>query len=137
MALYALTEKGKVVECPYNCSKNHEHYQGTFENALKYFGVDEVKGWGKLMNIIVYHQTSGMTVPKLTNELLDILVKAQKERKYWSNPEEREQMALDAIANAERIGLISDERLLDMLRNSERDAAKSRIWAYEKWMSSR
>lgn len=136
MPIYSLTNKGNVVQCKWNCQSNHEHYQGTFEGALKYFGIYDVKSWGNLINIVVYHQTSDKTVPKLSNELFDILVRAQSNHKYWAVPLERESNALKIIEEAEKAGLIYDENLIKILESSDRKASQSRVWAYRKWMKS-
>ena len=136
MAVYSLTNKGNVVKCKWNCSANHEHYQGTFDGALKYFGVSEVKSWGNLMNIVIYHQTSDRTFPKLSNELFDILVHAQSDHKYWAAALEREENALKVLDEAEKAGLIYDSKLLPMLESSERKASRDRAWACRRWMKS-
>ena len=138
MPFYHLTTKGNVVKCKSPCTLKHEHYLGSYEAAIKYFGVDEEEpqGWGKLENIVLYHQTSGFTVPKLTNELFDILVQAQSEHKYWAAPNKREERAMEVIEKSRKAGFIMDELILKTLRNSDRKASKDRIYAYEKWMKS-
>ena len=136
MALYSLTKNGNVIKCPYNCTKNHEHYQGTFDGALEFFGVKEVKNYGRLIDIIMYHQTSNRTAPKLSNELFYILVRAQGEHKYWAPKHEREKNAFEALELAERAGFIYDDKLVPILKESKRKAANDRVWAWEKWLES-
>lgn len=138
MALYHLTNKGNVVQCKIGCDLKHEHYLGTYSLALKYFGIEDngVKSYGKLINVIFYHQTDNRTFPKLSNELFDILIKAQSEHKYWSPEKDRQKNAFDALKQAEKEGLLYDEKLLKVLKSSDRKASQDRVWAYEKWMKS-
>ena len=138
MSLYGVTEKGNVVQCPYNCNKRHQHYQGTYERALKFFGLseEEPQPWGKLINVIMYHQTSDRTFPKLSNELFDILMLAQAEHKYWAPEAKREALAMEAIEEARRAGWIFDEELLERLKKSDRKASQDRVYEYERWMRS-
>ncbi len=136
MPIFSLTSKGNVVQCGSNCQCKHEHFVGSYEGALKYFGVSDPQSWGKLMNVILYHQTSDRTFPKLSNELYDILVKAQAEHKYYAPQEQRSQNALDTIEEAEKHGLIYDERLLKILERSDRQASRDRVYWFKKWEKS-
>lgn len=134
--MWHMTIKGNVVKCKNPSKCRLEHYQGTYERAIKFFGAEDPVSWGKLINIIVYHQTSQMCVPKLSNELFDILVDAQSEHKYWAPVKEREKRALKTIEQAKQAGFIIDDLILNTLRKSEKMSSKSRIWTYEKWMKS-
>lgn len=135
MPLYSLTKKENVVECKWNCKIKHEHYLGSYENALKYFGVDskEVKSYGKLINIIIFHQTNERTARKFSNELFDIMVRAQSEHKYFAVPEEREENAFQALEIADKMGLIMDDLLLEKLENSEKDQSRYRCYKFKEW----
>lgn len=150
MPTYVLTEKGNVIELTnknYFFHTDSEKYQGTYENALKYFGVDksEVKSYGKLINIIIYHQTNIHTTQKLSNELYDILYRAQSEHKYWAEEKHRHENCIYALEQAKGMNIIYDDVILDKLRlkaNDEnlsyrkRALYLSRISAYEKWKKS-
>ena len=148
MALYTITNKGNIIKCKWNCELNHEHYNGTYENALKYFCVseedkDNIKSYGNLMYVILYHQTSDKTIPKLSNELFDILIRLQKEHKYWALEKDREKNAYELLDKAKEKGLLFDDKIIESLKSvaenedlqiSRRNKAKSRIYYYEKWL---
>ena len=135
MPLYTLTDKGNVIECKWNCSRKHEHYLGKYEDALKYFGMNpnEVKSYGKLINIIIYHQTNERTARKFSNELFDIMVKAQSEHKYFAPSSLREENALEALDQANEMGLIYDEILLEKLEKSDRRQSRYRCYLFKEW----
>lgn len=135
MAIYSLTEKGNVIKCKWDCKSNHEHYLGTYEQAVRYFGVEqsEIKSWGNLLNIVVYHQTSQWTVPKLSNELYDILMSAMCEHKYWTPPNERHGKAMKTLDKAAAKGFIMDEKICRTIDKSDNLKAKSRKYMYEVW----
>lgn len=135
MPLYTITNKENVIECKWNCEKKHEHFLGSYESALKYFGVDNssVKNYGRLINIVIYHQTNERTARKFSNELFDILVRAQSEHKYYSKPEDREENAFKTLEIAEDMNLIMDDQLLSKLENSERDQSRYRCYRFKEW----
>ena len=132
MAVWGCTKRGDVIKVP--PSYKGETYVGTYEQALKWFGVTAGKSWGDLMNVVVYHQTDPRTFPKLSSELFDILVRAQSEHKYWTEPSMRESVAIATIEKAEKVGLVQDERLLEVLKKSDRKASVDRVRAHEHWL---
>lgn len=138
MPKYSLTSKGNVIQCRWNCQANHEHFVGSYEQAVKYFGIEEqnIKSYGELLNIIIYHQTSGLTIPKLSNELYDILINAMGEHKYWVAKYNRKNKALEILDEAEKKGYIFDQKILDTLFKSDKRSSKERIYAYNKWITS-
>lgn len=134
MPKFRLTPNGNVVQCNYSCTQ-HEHYIGTYENALVYFGVEKegVKAYGNLMNIMIYHQLSGYTVPKLSNELYDILMSAMAEHKYWVPLDQRKEKALEMLDLAEEKELLRDDLIIASLQKRGKRNDLSRIHAYEHW----
>lgn len=135
MAKYSLTNKGNVVQCKWNCACNHEHYIGTYERAVKYFGIeqDEIKSYGNLLNIIIYHQTSQYTVPKLSNELYDIMISAMSEHKYWTKPSERHKRAMETLKIANKKNYIMDKIICKTIEEKGNINAKKRKYMYEVW----
>lgn len=139
MPKWTITSNDNVTQCPWNCKDpRHEHYVGSYEMAVRYFGVDqgEISSWGDLFNVIWWHQTSGVTAPKLSNELFDILMSKQAEHKHWAPPSEREKRALDAIEEARKADIIRDEQLcanLQKLADSGNASASRRIYMFHKW----
>lgn len=137
MPKYSLTEKGNVVQCKWNCQCNHEHYVGTYERAVKYFGIEqnEIQSWGNLANIIIYHQTSQHTVPKLSNELYDILMSAMSEHKYWVEPNLRHDKAMEMLAYAKQKGYIMDDLICKTIETKAKDNVNQqrRKYMFEKW----
>lgn len=134
---FSITNKGNVVQCKWNCNCNHEHYIGTYENALKYFGVDtnNIKSYGNLKNIIIYHQTSQYTIPKLSNELYDILINAMSEHKYWVEPINRENKAFELLSWANENNYLNDKIIYKTLKNNSESNLKvqKRLYMYELW----
>jgi hypothetical protein len=105
---------------------------GSYEAAVKWFGIyyntnntyteEEQEQKNKkivkgLVNIINYYQTSPYTTRRFSNELKDILVSVQSNRKYFCQFQYREQNAQDAIEMASKLGLIFDDKLLRSLEN--------------------
>lgn len=135
MPLYTITNKENVIECKWNCEKKHEHFLGSYESALKYFGVDSstVKNYGKLINIVIYHQTNDRTARKFSNELFDILVRAQSEHKYYSPVKQREENAYKTLEIAKEMNLILDEELLEKFKDSERQQTRYRCYKFNEW----
>lgn len=137
MPKYSLTNKGNVVQCKWNCECNHEHYVGSYERAVKYFGVEtkEIKSYGNLLNIVIYHQTSQFTVPKLSNELYDILINAMAEHKYWEPVADRHDRALEVLDLAKRKGYITDELICKTITEKASDniKAQKRKYMFELW----
>lgn len=137
MPKYSLTNKGNVVQCKWNCKANHEHYVGSYENAIKYFGIDEneIKSYGKLINIIIYHQTSRQTIPKLSNELYDILINAMSKHKYWVPQEKRHEVAMETLLQAKKAGLIIDDKICKTIEEKAKDnfIAQRRIYLFKLW----
>lgn len=138
MPKFSLTNKDNVIQCKWDCKANHEHYIGRYEDAVKYFGVDqnEIKSYSDIYYLIQYHQTSDRTNVKLSSELYDIIYRAQSDHYYWAHPEDRHQNALDALDRAEKAGIIYDERLLASFEKSERHNTKSRVYMHKKWLES-
>lgn len=138
MPKYSLTSKGNVIQCRWNCQANHEHFVGNYEQAIKYFGIEEqnIKSYGELLNIIIYHQTSQYTIPKLSNELYYILIDAMSEHKYWVAKYNRKSKALEILDEAEKKGYIFDQKILETLSRSDKRSSKERIYAYNKWITS-
>lgn len=136
MPKWSLTNKGNVIQCKWNCKANHEHYIGTYERAVKYFGVlqNEIKSYGNLLNIIIYHQTSQYTVPKLSNELYDILINAMSEHKYWIEPNARHAEAIKTLDLANSKGYIFDALICKTIDERGNDNAKKRKYMYELWL---
>lgn len=136
MGLYSLTSKEKVIQCKWDCKINHEHYQGSFENAVKYFGVEPstVKSGGRLLNIVIYHQTDARTTKKLSNELFDILMVAQSNKKYFEDPKNREEKALEALDQAKSLNIIYDDEIVAKLSKSDRSQSHFRIKLYKSWL---
>lgn len=137
MPIYSLTNKGNVVKCKANCQCNHEHYIGTYERAVKYFGIkeDEIQSWGNLINIVVYHQTSQYTIPKLSNELYDILIDAMSEHKYWVEADRRHEKAMEILKLANQKGYIIDDRICKTISEKAQDNFKQqrRKYMFELW----
>lgn len=138
MPKWSLTNKGNVVQCKWNCESNHEHYIGTYERATKYFGVEQsdIKSYGNLFNIVVYHQTSQFTIPKLSNELYDILISAMAEHKYWVIPKDRHNKAMEILDIANKKGFIIDEAICKTINIKAQDNVKAqrRQYLYKLWL---
>lgn len=146
MAFYTMTNNGNVVEVLYkDLGKYHDVYSGSYKDAVKYFGVkpDEVKSYGRLIDVVIYRQTSLNCKPLLSNELFDKLVYIQSQHKYWcADPEKRIDNALEAIDKAKKWSLIFDDDIIANLKRKSEDESISRrkqldylyrINAYEKW----
>lgn len=129
-------KNGHVTNVKPNDTDAKEIYTGSYENALKYFGVDgnSLEGYGKLIHLVIYHQTDDRTFKKLSSELFDILIRAQSEMKYWAPPNKRKENALNTLDQAEALGLIFDEDLKSVLRSSDRKASKNRLYMHQKWL---
>ena len=89
MAFYTMTNNGNVVEVLYkDLGKHHDVYSGSYKDAVKYFGVkpDDIKSYGRLIDVVIYRQTSLNCKPLLSNELFDKLVLVcrpkEKDRQY-------------------------------------------------------
>lgn len=138
MPKWSLTNKGNVIQCKWNCKANHEHYIGTYERAVKYFGVDsnEIKSYGKLINLVIYHQTSDRTIRKLSNELYDILISAQSEHKYWAPVEKRCENAIETLDTARKMGLIMDDLLIERFSKSDKNSDKQRLYMFKRWINA-
>lgn len=137
MARFTINNKGKVKQCKWNCSIKHEHYEGSYESAVKYFGEDpeEIESYGKLINIIIYYQTSDyVRVRRLSNELFDDLVYKQSLKSHFAPAEDRESNAIEALNIAYDMNIIYDERLLLWLRKSEKYKEKYRAYSYDAWI---
>ena len=137
MPKWSITNKGNIVQCKSDCKLNHEHYIGTYEMAVKYFGIDQSKinNYGKLINIIFYHQTSQYTVRKFSNELYDLLIKSMSEHKYWIEPKYREKKAFETLNEANKIGLIMDKTIEKSITDkySENYNQQRRLYLYKIW----
>lgn len=137
MALYSLTKNGNVVQCKWNCKCQHEHYNGSYEQAIKYFGIDqkEIQSWGNLKNIIIYHQTSQYTVPKLSNELYDILISAMAQHKYFVPLDKRKETAMQILDWAKCNNYIKDELICKTINKKAKNNIKQqrRVYMYELW----
>lgn len=137
MPKWSLTEKGNVIQCKWNCEKEHEHYIGTYERAVKYFGIEQeyIKSYGHLMNIIIYHQTSQYTVPKLSNELYDILINAMAEHKYWVPFNQRHEKAIAILKEAKEKGYLIDNLICKTIEKTAADNLNQqrRKYLFEKW----
>lgn len=136
MPKYTVTDKGDIRECKWNCSTKHEHYVGSYESALKYFGIDQedVESKGKLINVIIYYQTSDqVSVRRLSNELFDMLVYKQSDKRFFAPVNEREINAIEALNKAYDLDIIYDERLLKWMRKSEKYKENARAYAYDAW----
>lgn len=138
MSRWSVNSAGKVVQCGLDCKCEHEHYVGSYEMAVKYFCVDEdeIKSYGNLLHIVVAHQTMPQFAPKLSNELYEILIQAQAEKKYWSPVEQRHERALKAIEDGEKLGVVNDSKLLEKLEKSERMQSQKRVYMYRRWEST-
>ena len=139
MPKYSLTRKGNVVQCKWNCTANHEHFVGSYERAIKYFGIEEneIKSYGNLMNIIIYHQTSQQTIPKLSNELFDILINSMSEHKYFVQNSKRENEALKLLNEAKKLGYIFDEKIVQSIKKANEIEynvkREKRLYMYNLW----
>lgn len=138
MPKWSLTNKGNVIQCKWDCKANHEHFVGSYERAVKYFGVEqnEIKSYGNLMNIIIYQQTSQHTVPKLSNELYDILINAMSEHKYWVSANERHSKAIEILKEAREKGYIMDELICKTIDKKAKDNVNQqrRKYMFEIWI---
>lgn len=136
MPLYTVDDKNNLLECEWNCSnKEHEHFQGSFQNAIRHFKVDTntIKSYGDVFNIIVYLQTDRNTTRRFSNELYDRAIENLSKKKYFVPTEKREEVAIAALNKAYDFNLIMDDILYDRLKDSERPADKTRIYFYEKF----
>lgn len=135
MPMFSLTKKGNVVQCKSNCKASHKHFVGKYEDAIKYFGIDEseIKPYGTLINVIAYKQTNGRYPPKLSNELYDICIKLMSEHKYYVPAKDREDKAIELLDDANSKGLIFDDLIIKSLKARGRKNNLSRIHMYEKW----
>ena len=136
MSAWWLDPNGNVRKVGQNAHAD-DVYVGRYDQALKYFGVqpdDERRGWGDLKMVIMYHQTSQRAAPKLSSELVDMLVHLQSEKKYLAPEGERMKLALQAVKWACKAGLVNDESLIKSLQKSERKVSHDRIWAHERWV---
>lgn len=138
MPMFSLTKKGNVVQCKSNCKVSHKHFVGKYEDAIKYFGIDEseIRPYGDLINVIAYKQTNGRFPPKLSNELYDICVNLMSEHKYYVQPKYRKDKAFELLGNAQSLGLIFDDLIIKSLKARGRKNDLSRIYMYEKWCNS-
>lgn len=139
MPKWSLTKNGNVVQCKWDCKCNHEHFIGTYERAVNYFGIDEsnIKSYGKLFNIVIYHQDSQFTIPKLSNELFEILMDAMAEHKYWVPKDKREEKAFEILDLAKKSGYIIDDAICKSIDEKAKDNPKQqrRKYMYEIWRS--
>lgn len=135
MPKYSVTNKGNVIQCKWNCQCNHEHYIGTYENAVKYFGIDtnEIQSYGNLMNIIIYQQTSQFTIPKLSNELYEKLIDAMSEHKYWVPQDQRHNKAMEILNQAEKAGFIKDDIICKTIKEKVNVKSQRRVYLFELW----
>ena len=116
-------------------------YIGSYEGALKYFDVDPnapeyPDSIGDPWNIIVYYQLSGFALPRLSNEIYDILEAAMKRPKFWVQPDKRHETIMGLIEKAEKAKIIDNDLLIKSLNNRGSITDKRRIFAYNKWLNS-
>ena len=135
---WSYSEKlNKVVKCKYDCEKEHEHYDGSYEKSLIYFlGTCKIdkKSNGKLSDIIIHHQLSENVMVKTSAELYYILMDACSTDKYWVIENEREKVVLDALNKAKKDFLIHDkEILLDADKEDASKIVKKRFYKQRKW----
>jgi hypothetical protein len=131
----------KVLGCSYNCDK-HEHFEGTYEQALKYFlgtanqkTVPNVED--KLYNIVLYHQLSYNTIMKTSAELYDILMKACSLRKYWVEDINRHNVIMNVLDKAKENYLIKDDEILKRSNNPDcPEKIKKRAYKQAQWEKS-
>lgn len=136
MPKYSLTNKGNVVQCKWNCKGNHEHYIGSYEMAIKYFGIEEnnIKSYGNLINVVIYQQTSQFTIPMFTNELYDKLINCMSEHKYWVPEKERDKKAKEILKEANKIGLIKDKSIYNTIKQKPDNLkAQKRLYFFKLW----
>lgn len=140
MPKYSLTNKGNIVQCKWNCQARHEHYVGTYEQAVKYFGIDEneIQSYGNLENIVIYHQTSPNAVRKLSNELYDILISAMSQHKYWVPENKRHETAINILKKFKKSGFIMDEAIIKTIKIKYKDNINQnrRVYMYERWLEN-
>lgn len=138
MPKYSLTKNGNVIQCKWNCNCNHKHFVGTYENALKFFDVntEDIQSYGNLINVVIYHQTSQYTIPKLTFELYDILINVMSEHKYWVEPSMRHNEAMETLQKAKKLGIIDDNKIYKSIKNkySNNPKQNKRIYLNNKWL---
>ena len=143
MAVFGYNGKSNVVfKCPFGCSKKHEHYVGTYENALVYFtgsveAAENNNHYGDLMNIIVAHQLNEKFNTKTSAELYDILYSAASTAKYWLPEEERKGKILKLLDEAKDLRLIFDEEMkADFSKEGAPQRAKKRLYRLNKFEES-
>lgn len=135
MSKYSLTNKGNVIQCKWNCESKHDHYFGNYEGAIKYFGLDtsEIKTYGKLINIIIFHQTSDCTVRKFSNELYDILMHAMSQHKYFIEQANRHDEAMEILDQAKKMNLILDDELSQKINDNSKYNSQRRKYIFQEW----
>lgn len=125
-----------VVRCGRGCNKPHEHFVGTYEKALQYFGVDptEVSGHKQLIDIVIFHQLSDRTVTKTSSELYYILMRACSEPQYWVPPQDRHHVVMDVLRSCRDKYLIKDDEILRSAREGRSNRrGLRRLHHQEKW----
>lgn len=136
MSVYSLNNLGDMVTCKFGCQKHDFHYSGAYEGALKFYGIDpkEIKPYGELINIVIFHQTSEFTVRKFSSELYNTLVDAQSEHKYFAPVADRHRRAMETLDEAEKTGLLCNEDLLKTLSARETTTNERRLYRYNAWI---
>lgn len=130
---WSVNNKGMLFKCKYNCDKNHEHYYGTYEGALKYFGVNhnDPKYKGDLMNVIIYHQFDPKTITKTSNELYYIIIKAMSTKKYWVDENNRHKESMDLLEKCKEKHLIFDDEIFENINTENK---RKRKYRYDQWL---
>lgn len=125
-----------VVRCGWNCNRSHEHFSGTYQAALNYFGVDQrdVSGYKKLKDIVVFHQLSDRTLTKTSSELYEILIEACSKPQYWVPEEDRHRVVMEVLESCKDSYLIKDDEILEKARRGESNRrGMQRLYRQEKW----
>lgn len=117
--------------------KDVEIYYGDYKKAQEWFVGDSYipDGDGKLVNIIITHQFGDRFNTKTTAEMFEILMKAAGTRKYYIQPEKREDEVLKQIADMKRLNLNFDKEIISNLQNKEtlKSYEQKKIWQLEKF----
>lgn len=114
-------------------NNNIEIYEGTFENAMKYFGINKVnndlnKVKTSALNIIMYYQLDEKTMTRTTPELARMLNDAFSSQRYYVNEYIRDNIIFECLREAYDKKLIYDDQIIEDLEKSEKYSAKKRLY---------
>lgn len=113
--IWTVGKDGTVVKCSYKCERDHDHFIGSYEKAMKFLvgPIDQTKGKKKLKDIVMTHQLDERMLTKTSAELYSILMSACETKQYWIPSEQRHQEVMDTLDECERDHLIMDKQIFE------------------------